>query len=366
MKRLFCVILLLSLLLCSCTKQDVPTPTPKDHFIIDGSRTYVAPCGEVPAEFQEAIDGGLLKNAVVCQDRIFNTESLSTGYKITMYDLSFRELGSFLYKNNIFHYRVGFQLPTTDGGMLLAANLYDHYISEDSVWASELGYRTEIVKFDARGMEEFRYSEDSSWEVDSLYETESGYLVLGTVETPETRTLGVVSPSDVYLLSINKDGTLKDRRILGGDNFDSLLFTEHEGETYILYSRFQSEDGTPKGSGYHKTVINEQLEISDDTIIPEYPKESVGTIDGEKQYNGKGIFQDYPDGWVLDVIDYGDFYLVMSLHITGTYENQPLTFDSIWEYKEMVYSAYAKEGNVLWIATEDISPDYDALRELYK
>ena len=98
MKRGICVFVVLLLLLCGCTGQTNPSAS-KDHFIIDGNRTYVAPFGEVPAAFQFAIDNGILKNAKASKDRIFTTELVSGGYQITMYDLSFKQLVSWQLRN---------------------------------------------------------------------------------------------------------------------------------------------------------------------------------------------------------------------------------------------------------------------------
>lgn len=364
MKRTLCLFAAVLLLLCGCTKQPEKVVTPKEHFIIAGNRTYVAPYGEVPADFQKAIDGGFFRNIIMCDGRLFKTDTLTDGYQIKMYDPEFRELASCVF-DDIDHYVIHSALPTSDGGMLIAAGLTENYLPNNQEWNYDLGYRTQIVKYDASGKEEFRYSEDISWTLDSMYETDSCYLVFGTSDTPETRVSGMYSPTDVYLLSINKDGTFKDQRTLGGQNFDSLVFSERENENFLLYAHYQSENGVPKGSGYHKITVNERLEVLDDAILPNLSKPSVGTIDGEKQYDGKGIFEGYQDGNVLNVFDYGDFYLVISLHTTGTYENQPPQISSIWEYFEKVYSAYDKNGNVLWITTEDVSPDYDAMRELY-
>lgn len=364
MKRVFCIFLLITLLLCGCKKQPKKIVAPKEHFIIDGNRTYVAPFGEVPAEFQAAIDNGILSNARIVNDKVFSVQSLSNGYQVSMYDLKFKHLAT--WESEDFppeHYRISELLPCSDGGCLIAAEMDDHYILPDKKWTSEFGYRTMLIKCDASGNEEYRYSEDLSWRIVSLYETDTEYLVFAEVETPETKVLGVVSPTDVYLLALNKDGSVKDFRTLGSSDYDNLQFAAQEDDKYLLYTYNQV---SATGSGYHKITVTNTLEVIDDELISSLPERSVGMIDGKKQYNGAGVFEGYQDGTIEAVADYGDFYFVISRHITGTYEKQPPSISATWYYYEKVYSAYDKDGNALWIATEDVSPDYDAIRELYQ
>lgn len=367
MKRSFCIFLLIILLLCGCNNAK-KVVAPKEHFIIEGSRTYVAPFGDVPSEFKTAMDNEILRNARIVNDRIFSVESLSNGYRVSVYDLNFMQLAT--WQSDEFspdhyspeHYRITELLPCSDGGFLIAAQMDDHYILPDKKWASEYGYRTMLIKCDEAGNEEYRYSEDLSWQIVSLYETDTEYLVFSEVETPDTQVLGVCSPTDVYLLALNKDGSVKDSRTLGSSDYDCLRFSAQEDDNYLLYT--YNQEGASV-SGYHKITVTNTLEVIDDELLPTLPKRSVGLIDGKPQYNGEGIFAGYQDGTIEAVADYGDFYFVISRHITGTYEKQPPSFSATWYYQELVYSAFDKDGNALWIATEDVSPDYDAMRELF-
>lgn len=62
-------------------------------------------------------------------------------------------------------------------------------------------------------------------------------------------------------------------------------------------------------------------------------------------------------GVVLKVIEFGDYFLVISENITGTLP-QPPYVSSIWHSLELVYSGYDFSGNLLWRDTYDNTPDF--------
>ena len=73
------------------------------------------------------------------------------------------------------------------------------------------------------------------------------------------------------------------------------------------------------------------------------------------------MFDGFDAGGVMSYIDYGDKYLLVSYHPTGEYEKQPAYISSIWQYSETVYSMYDRSGKLLFRASVDSSPDYDAI-----
>ena len=78
-------------------------------------------------------------------------------------------------------------------------------------------------------------------------------------------------------------------------------------------------------------------------------------------YKSDALLHDFDAGTANAFIDYGDFYLIVSENITGEYEHTPPMISSIWYYTESVYSAYDYSGNLIFRASVDSSPDYDAL-----
>ena len=81
-------------------------------------------------------------------------------------------------------------------------------------------------------------------------------------------------------------------------------------------------------------------------------------------YPNSGLLRDFDAGTPLLVLDEGDSVLVISRNTTGEYENTPLfisaNISAKWYYFETVYSAYTKNGRLLWRAAVDSSPDYGA------
>ena len=72
------------------------------------------------------------------------------------------------------------------------------------------------------------------------------------------------------------------------------------------------------------------------------------------------------DGAPEAVLEYDDFYLIVSENPTGVYENRPTSVSIIWYYTQTVYGAYDKKGNLLWKGTVDSSPDYAAMASQFQ
>ena len=130
-----------------------------------------------------------------------------------------------------------------------------------------------------------------------------------------------------------------------------------------------SEDGDFEGSGANYHEIGWKVTISDDLVITEKEKLAertrlrtrVGEKDGKPVYMDDKMFDGFDAGGVMSYIDYGDKYLLVSYHPTGEYEKQPAYISSIWQYSETVYSMYDRSGKLLFRASVDSSPDYDAI-----
>ena len=87
----------------------------------------------------------------------------------------------------------------------------------------------------------------------------------------------------------------------------------------------------------------------------------VGYLDGKAVYSDDPRFADaddqripvYDGGEVLSVMDYGTFYLVVSYNLTGEIEGIPPE-SSRWRWTtETVYTAFDKDGDILWRTAVD-------------
>ena len=93
----------------------------------------------------------------------------------------------------------------------------------------------------------------------------------------------------------------------------------------------------------------------------DYFDSRLGEKNGVPIYKSDSLLTGFDAGTPDVFIDYGDFYLIVSSNNTGVYEKTPPMISSIWYYTESVYSAYDYSGNLIFRASVDSSPDYDAL-----
>lgn len=158
---------------------------------------------------------------------------------------------------------------------------------------------------------------------------------------------------------------------IAGTDFDSLNAAEITNDGFLLSIDSQSDDGDFAGSdskGYPVDwviTVNNNLEITEKKNASgrDYFDDRVGEKDGSPIYKSDTLLNDSDMGGITAFIDYGDSYLVVSENITGVYENTPLMISAIWYYTETVYSFYDYSGNIIFRASVDSSPDYDAIVE---
>ena len=167
---------------------------------------------------------------------------------------------------------------------------------------------------------------------------------------------------------LDNKGQLLENKVIAGSDFDNLDVAEMNGDSIVLSVSSQSDDGDFAGSnsgGYPKEwviTVDGALEIVEKRKESgrEYADDKIGEKDGVAVFGTDKLFKKY-DLYDPNVfIDYGDFYLILSENRTGKYENQPPFISSTWYYTETVYSAYNYNGRLLFRASVDSSPDYDA------
>ena len=84
-------------------------------------------------------------------------------------------------------------------------------------------------------------------------------------------------------------------------------------------------------------------------------------VDEEEIYDDKRIFLGFGEDDPRGVMDYEDYYVIVSEHIVGAYERQRVYASSILYYTETVYAGYNQNGIVLWRTTADSTPDVDKI-----
>ena len=190
----------------------------------------------------------------------------------------------------------------------------------------------------------------------------------GETQTPETKTKGVGSPTDIYMTILDQNGKKIKSKLIAGSDFESLRNAEMLDNQFVLSLVSQSNDrdfksSNPKGYPVDWVItVNDNLEITEKTIKKgrEYSDFRIGEKDGVAVYINDSLLKNFDAGRPTAFIDYGDCCLVVSENATGIYENTPLTISSIWYYTETVYSLYSYNGEIIFRASVDSSPDFDS------
>lgn len=355
MKRILMICLTITLLLCGCTKE-----TPHPTYTREPLRP-VEPVGTVPAEFHAIVEENLFHYATVFPDRLLKSSVSSDSTEIRMYDHQGQLLLSHRV-NTVSPFGLYALTATFDGGFLYVLGFSDFYDRETGQWASENGVYSLIRKFSADGQQQWetRVEGYTGWALRYCIEQNDGYSFFGSLETPETKTPGVASPDDISILKIGKDGAILQSRTIGGSDYDQLRQVQEENGNYIVYGRIQSIDGDFADSNVSESVNIWKITIDSDLNIlfktpvdwESIPDDPVGYLDG-RAVAPADIFPDgFADGRITGVLDYGDFFLVISENNTGYYPTPP-EISAQYYYTETVYGAYDKAGNVIWKAAVD-------------
>ncbi len=351
-----------------------PQPIPDAVSPFDQSQYHkTVPVGEVPEEFKEVVAQNLFYEAIAGKDRLLTGRALATSSHLYTYQYTLRDrYGDLLAEVSIpidsDSLYPGPAMIVSDGGFVATIVFEDHYRSEDQCWASEQeDVISCILKYDASGKLQWKTElpNVNGYALHFCIERNGAYYFFGDLETPETKRLGVASRTDLYLLKIGADGSILKEQTYGGSDYDMILMVDTDGDCFVIDARIQSTDGDfPAFSDWRITVDSDFAIVKKEQIENARNTSYVGTVDGKRIYTDDPRFRSYPDGNVRAILSYDSFDLIISENMTGVYENQPLYISSIWYLTETVYAAYDKQGNLLWKAAVDSSPDYDSMVKL--
>ncbi|MBO4452314.1 MAG: hypothetical protein J5793_00110, partial [Clostridia bacterium] len=261
-------------------------------------------------------------------------------------------------------------LATDDGGFLFVLGFSDYAIDQEK-WASDGGFASRVIKCDKNGKPQFDTALENieGHALRFAFQKNGKYYFFGTHEVPETKTRGVYSYTDVYAAVLDENGAPVNSTTVAGSDFDELIFAEKCEGGFLLSISSQSSNGDFKGSGSKGYDVSWKFTLDDDLRTVEKKKKAgrdyfdalIGFRSGEPVY--RNDFAGFDAGYPTACVDYGDFYLIVSEHSTGEYENTPPYISSIWYYTETVYSAYDRNGDLIFRTAVDSTPDYDSLVE---
>ena len=331
--------------------------------------------GEVPEEFKDIVKNNVFYNITAFEERLFEVETVSKDEenrtvtrKIKMMDLYGKELATYTFSTDD-AYHVSTLTATDDGGFLFILGFED-YAYDKNTWASDNGFASRVIKCDKDGNVQFdtAFEQIESYAFKFCFEKEGRYYFFGYTQTPETDTRGVYSPTDIYMAILDKNGSILKTQCIAGSDYDKLDMAEMSGDNFILSISSQSDDGDFAGSNSKGYPVDWVVTINDDFETVEMKRETgrdyfddkIGEKDGAPIHMSNPIFDGFDGGTPNAFIDYGEFYLIVSENNTGEYENTP-----IWYYTETVYSAYDNNGELMFRASVDSSPDFDKMRSKF-
>lgn len=356
--------------LSACGRKPDPTTIPVETEDTRATES-IAQVGTVPAEFERIIAEDRFHHVEAFSDRLLELKKDSEGkdpnaFTITMMDLYGEVLAEYSGEAENDAYGATALTATEDGGFIFAQGYNANYIpGMDQI---KTGYHSRVIKCDAKGNVVFDTQLDSV-EIGALtdcIEKEGRYYFFG--EDKEKEGDNDLGKPKVSCMVFDGSGKLEKQLLIGGSRFDNLNQVESTENGFLLEINSMSEDGDFEGSGANYHEIGWKVIISDDLVITEKEKLAertrlrtrVGEKDGKPVYMDDKMFDGFDAGGVMSYIDYGDKYLLVSYHPTGEYEKQPAYISSIWQYSETVYSMYDRSGKLLFRASVDSSPDYDA------
>ncbi|MBQ9083885.1 MAG: hypothetical protein IJY28_10410 [Clostridia bacterium] len=372
MKKTWTAIRLMAVLLCmlmlsGCTGNTMQNRP--DHF------KKAESIGQVPEAFRNIVAQNMFHGAKVFDGRLLKTETVAVDeqnrtatHRVWMMDLYGETMAEYVCSADDACY-VDTLTATKDGGFLFVLGFED-YAYDDGHWASDKGVVSRIVKCDKDGKLQFDLPLDhvKGAALNYCFEKDGYFYFFGAIETPETDTQGVWSPTDIYMLIIDAAGTVVKSQCIAGSDYDSLSAAEMSDDGFVLTIHAQSDDGDFVGSGSGGYPVQWLFTVNDDLKVTgkekeselKFPDKRIGEKDGVPVYPREFLLKGFDAGSPTIFLDYGHFYLIVSENITGIYENTPPMISSIWYYTENVYSAYDVNGKIIFRATVDSSPDYDA------
>lgn len=336
--------------------------------------------GQIPDKFKNiianntffdaaAFDGRLLKTEICSNDK----EKRTVVQRVWMMDTYGKDLAAYTCSSDD-AYHISTLTATEDGGFLFVLGFSD-YAYDQNTWASEKGFASRVIKIDKDGRLQFDTPFDmvEGSALRFCFEKNGLFYFFGTIQTPETKTQGVYSRTDIYMAVLDEGGAVSKVKCIAGTDFDSLNAAEITENGFLLSISAQSDDGDFAGSdsnGYPVDwvmTVNHDLEITEKkkTSGRDYFDDRVGEKDGSPIYKSDNLLNGFDAGTVTAFIDYGDSYLVVSENNTGVYENTPPMISATWYYTETVYSLYDYSGKLIFRASVDSSPDYDARVETF-
>ncbi|MBQ3762690.1 MAG: hypothetical protein II875_11870 [Clostridia bacterium] len=335
---------------------------------------HIEKVGETPKEFALLVSENRFHDTFASNGRLLEYERTDEGIMITERDIYGTEIAQIPLNVSSGGYQISVA-ATSDGGYLVLYGFYDRYDKDAERWNYSDGVRSYVFKLDATGKIEWQFTATDLeyYGLYRIFECPDGYLFFGHQGEQAKKRSGYNPATSICITKLDRTGSSTQTLVLGGSDFDMLdaVVPTDEG-TYKLYVCSQSKDGDFEISE-HLSRVNTEWEIILDAnlnILSKQPfdrsKQHIyfdyqirGYIDSLPVYRNDERLKPiaYPDS-VLLIVDYEDFYVIVSEHDYAEYPYTPILVSATWYLTETVYSAYDQSGTLLWRDAVESSPDY--------
>lgn len=336
------------------TEEEFEIPIP------EGGLTFIEHVGEVPTEFKEIVENNLLGGGYLIGDTIIGYYRDGDRYRVSTKDK---------YGNVLTSALVGSQNQWPSEVFVDSEkNLIVVLWVNTTVGSAPSGYY-KIVKIDPSGKTVFEKSMSTvEAGYDYMFEVDEGYIFVGNCDGEKD---GTMTTTDISALLLSRDGKVVGHERIGGDDYDTLYRVEKNKNGVSIYYFRHTKD---RNGSYQRCDIsvkgNIQSPMHTEITKDDIPDYVYFTIDGKPYYEMTDFFTEYEWNKVAGskVIEYDGFVLLVYSRFTSDYDHKIHGFLSTIQpsfyYRETVYEAYAKTGELLWRSAVD-STDYDFLREYY-
>lgn len=321
--------------------------------IPEGGLDFIEHVGEVPEEFKEIVENDTFGDLREIEGRLYYTDQKDGFHYIVFVDNRGRETA----------------VKTTKASRFskLFLDSEGNYLAE---YTTGVNNASILVKFDSNGNILFNLycNAPVGSSLEYMVEVDGGYVFVGEMSVKSS--LVNLTVTDVVISKISYDGKLENHNVFGGNDYDTVKHVEKtsEGVSVYFYMRNRSERVTSTLQRFdfdHNAVLKAQTEIKE-SDIPDV-NDPRFTVDGKPYYKIADFFKDYDWDSSLNanVIEYDDCMLIVYTRFTSNWRHSThgmlSSLPPIYFYRERVYAAYTKDGELIWRTAFDTT-NYEMLK----
>lgn len=325
------------------------------------SLNYTSPYGEVPEEFKHIVEQNLFNKVTVYGDRLIKEDFNNETDLVTIELLNYSgETVAVLDFSSLTYGHLD-KILMTDGGKFLAV-FGKGPVHPDPYVTYYPPAR--IIEFDKNGklLNESTFEALKPSALKYIFPTSDGYLFVGNMEKENARTY-----SNVIIGSLDKFLNITSQLILGEENAHNILsFASFIDGKLNVYHRslIDTGEGVLKWKEeFSKLTFGSKLNLIEETISDKYFDYS-SEITRDEDYYAYYEKANLEKASGFKLIEYEGFDLVVArFHSAGDFTcnlDSNGAINPLSLYYETVYSAFSKDGELLWRASVD-GTDYELL-----